>query len=233
MESEVFIIAFSKNLKKLRKIKNMSQKDIAELLGITRQAIAAYETGKREPNYLILQKVADIFGVSLDYLLGRSMCKEYEAITIGQNIKLIRENMSYEELSKDIGRKMGILVYAQMLELYELGQRMPPVHILKVISNYAQVRETFFYTPNTMDSYRNEMKLYKMEMNQKISDNGYISDVFIPAAFHLDYDHIKWLSDVANLKYVRIAKMLQESGVPFDMLELLINNRKDKRIIDM
>lgn len=58
-------------LSKLRKTKSCTQLQLAEYLGISRQAYANYESGKREPDYATLSKLADYFCVSTDYLLGR------------------------------------------------------------------------------------------------------------------------------------------------------------------
>ena len=49
----------------------MLQKDVAALLGIDRTTYAKYESGASEPNYETLLKLAEIFGVSTDYILGR------------------------------------------------------------------------------------------------------------------------------------------------------------------
>lgn len=51
---------------------NLSQKEFAERMGLNPSTIANYESGKREPDYELLVKFADFFGVSTDYLLGRS-----------------------------------------------------------------------------------------------------------------------------------------------------------------
>ncbi|WP_035172041.1 helix-turn-helix domain-containing protein [Caldanaerobius polysaccharolyticus] len=64
---------FCKTLKKLRKSHNMTQDELAEMLSLSRSAISLYETGRREPDYSILTKLADIFDVSVDYLLGREV----------------------------------------------------------------------------------------------------------------------------------------------------------------
>ncbi len=63
-------------LKYLRKSNNKTQQDIADILGITRPAYTAYEQGKRNPDYEILEKIADYYNVSIDYLLGRTDNKE-------------------------------------------------------------------------------------------------------------------------------------------------------------
>lgn len=64
---------FSERLKKLRVEKRITQLVLAELLGISQQAVGKWETGKATPDPLMLKKIADIFGVSSDYLLGRDV----------------------------------------------------------------------------------------------------------------------------------------------------------------
>lgn len=57
---------------RLRKMKGLSQDELADLLGVSRGAISMYEINKREPDYETLEKLATFFGVSTDYLLGRT-----------------------------------------------------------------------------------------------------------------------------------------------------------------
>lgn len=59
------------NIKSARESKNMTQKECADTLGITLRAWQTYEQGVSEPKQEILCKIADMFNVSLDYLLGR------------------------------------------------------------------------------------------------------------------------------------------------------------------
>lgn len=67
---------FQERIKQLRNAKRLTQADVAEKIGITRPAYTAYETGKRQPDFDILQKLATLFDVSTDYLLGRTDDKE-------------------------------------------------------------------------------------------------------------------------------------------------------------
>lgn len=59
-------------LKNLRKEKGLYQKDVAEEIGLTASAIGFYEQGKRKPDNDTLQRLADYYDVSTDYLLGRT-----------------------------------------------------------------------------------------------------------------------------------------------------------------
>ncbi len=63
---------FSERLKYLRKSRMIPQKVIAEHLGISVTAYQYYEAGKNEPNIEKLIKLATLFDVSIDYLVGRT-----------------------------------------------------------------------------------------------------------------------------------------------------------------
>ena len=60
------------NLKKLRKEKGFLQDEVAKALGLTRPAYSHYETGRRIPDAAMLEKLADLFGVTTDDILGRN-----------------------------------------------------------------------------------------------------------------------------------------------------------------
>lgn len=62
----------AQQIKKLRTGQNLSQDDLAEKLYVTRQSISKYENAEAMPDIDKLVQLAEIFGVSLDYLvLGR------------------------------------------------------------------------------------------------------------------------------------------------------------------
>lgn len=62
----------SERLKLLRTEKNLLQRDVAKFLKITASAYGFYEQGKRIPDSDMLNRIADFFNVSVDYLLGRT-----------------------------------------------------------------------------------------------------------------------------------------------------------------
>lgn len=61
---------FAERLKELRKEKNLSQQQMAEILFIKQQSYARYEKNTSEPSYEMLVTIAKYFKVSIDYLLG-------------------------------------------------------------------------------------------------------------------------------------------------------------------
>ena len=69
---------FGARLLSLRKEKGASQADVAEYIGLTVAAYQNYENGRREAGYDTISKLADFYGVTTDYLLGRPEAKPPE-----------------------------------------------------------------------------------------------------------------------------------------------------------
>lgn len=67
---------FSENLSALRKSQGVSMAKLGEYLSVTNEAVRLMEKGKRSPSFEVLCALADYFGVSLDYLTGRSDCPD-------------------------------------------------------------------------------------------------------------------------------------------------------------
>lgn len=59
-------------IKELRKEKNISQKALGKAIGVSQKAIDYWERGVNEPKASYIVAMADFFGVSTDYLLGRT-----------------------------------------------------------------------------------------------------------------------------------------------------------------
>lgn len=62
----------NKRLIELRKKRKLSQQELSKRIGIARSTLAGYENNSREPDIDTLQKIADFFDVTLDYLTGRT-----------------------------------------------------------------------------------------------------------------------------------------------------------------
>lgn len=73
------MLTFKDQLRSLRRMKRATQEDAAEALGVTRAALAGWETGRGHPeDYETLGRVADYYGVTVDYLIGHSTRPEGE-----------------------------------------------------------------------------------------------------------------------------------------------------------
>src|SRR5699024_3413489 len=81
-------MSFGHRLRKLRLEQNMIQEDLSKELNVSRATIGRYETNDRFPDKDILNKIADTFNVSLDYLLGRSKIRIWDTISKENSHKL-------------------------------------------------------------------------------------------------------------------------------------------------
>lgn len=64
--------AFGERLKELRISKGITQRNLAERLNVSGNAVHCWECDKQEPSMATLLKISEIFEVSLDYLFGKS-----------------------------------------------------------------------------------------------------------------------------------------------------------------
>lgn len=71
---------YGERLKQLRLSKDLKQSDLAAILDISMSAVGAYERCERQPTFALLQKYANYFNVSIDYIL----CNSDETETIEQ-----------------------------------------------------------------------------------------------------------------------------------------------------
>ncbi len=62
---------FGKRLKELRRERGITQKQLAEVLGVSKTTVCQWETMKQEPSIEMLMTLADYFHTSVDYLIGR------------------------------------------------------------------------------------------------------------------------------------------------------------------
>ena len=64
--------SFAERLRELRIDKDAGQKEVGAIIGVSDSSIRKYESGERTPGPESIVKLADFFGVSTDYLLGRT-----------------------------------------------------------------------------------------------------------------------------------------------------------------
>ena len=72
---------FARTLSLLRQEKKVSQRTAAAALGISQALLSHYENGIREPGLPFVVKACDYYGVSADFLLGRTLTRDGATIT--------------------------------------------------------------------------------------------------------------------------------------------------------
>lgn len=94
-------------LKSLRSEKEVGQKDIADFLNISTSAYGFYEQGKRKPPSEILNKLAEYFNVSVDYLLGRTDIKNIKNKSVEDEDP---EEKDIEEMIDELMEQQGLML---------------------------------------------------------------------------------------------------------------------------
>ena len=87
---------FQERLKELRKLKKLSQDDLGKAINVSGRTISYFESGERTPSPEILSNLADIFDVSIDYLIGRTNLCPNDEKQILQLLKNLPEQAIFE-----------------------------------------------------------------------------------------------------------------------------------------
>lgn len=113
-------MSFGNRLYELRKSKNVSQEELAELLDVSRQSISKWENDKAYPEMTRLLFMSDYFGVSLDYLMrgtenvANAENKEKTSVTYQtRNLLTVWNNFISNLSGKQ--RKLMMLLYALVI----------------------------------------------------------------------------------------------------------------------
>lgn len=138
-----------KRLVGLRKIKNLTQQQVADDLKISRGTYGHYEIGRREPDFDTLEKIADYFNVTTDYLLGRSAYAEFErqwdeaqTESMLQKLGALGANRFVDKYGKDAFERLVINQHInrqnsynpKISELLDISLRLTPVQLDAVLT---------------------------------------------------------------------------------------------------
>jgi len=166
---------FSENLKTLRKIKNISQEELAERLEVSRQAISKWESGECYPETEKLIKLSELFNYNIDELLNQSITinedtekKEYECIykkftkgtTIGVTLILIGVTLFLIILGINYNKKYIAFGLTILLIFTTIAV---PLFILNGINmeNYKRKNKAipYFYTDNEIETFNKKFAI--------------------------------------------------------------------------
>ena len=107
------------NIKLLRNEKNITQQEMANKLAISQSCYASWEQGRTEPNIAMLINIANIFEVSIDYLLGRAT--ELDTVKITTDLTAQQKELlnNFEKLNAEgKARLLGYLIAMLGMPMY-------------------------------------------------------------------------------------------------------------------
>lgn len=88
---------FSVRLKELREAYKLNQTELGEILGVTNQTVSNWENGNIAPSIEMVEKIANYFKVSVDYLLFRT-----DSLTIKVNNLTLEQTAHVQSIVNDI-----------------------------------------------------------------------------------------------------------------------------------
>lgn len=114
-------------LRQLRKEKDLFQSDVAKIIGVTTSAYSFYETEKRNMTPDIIMKLADFFGVSSDYLLGKDISNNKRLLPVLGTVKAGYNYLAEENIIDYIDPSMSITDPENYFGLLVKGDSMAPL----------------------------------------------------------------------------------------------------------
>lgn len=154
--------SFSRILTLLRKERGLTQKEAAASLGISQALLSHYEKGIRECGLDFVVKAAEYYGVSCDYLLGRS--PDRSGLTL--SVEDIPEDINDPEDSRYRGSLLPVLSKKLLINslsiLYDMLLREPDKDLVSEITNYLNASVYKMFRMVYSSCARNQDKLFSI-----------------------------------------------------------------------
>lgn len=215
-------------IKELRQKKKMSQEELAEYLGVSTQAVSRWETSVSYPDIILLPLIANVFNVTVDYLLGTDKFK---------NDKIAEEiNETYRKYNKK-GDNVGC--YEYMKKMYEKYPHIEKVQLMYANSCSAAHNEDKSIIDEGIEVLE---RLVRLSYDEEIKDKAYdklfwlylhkkdkvkLKDIFnnyIKPKLKKDYYSSYMLDGDELTKYCQ----LEICGIIGDFWNQLMNMRKNE-----
>lgn len=155
---------FASTLKKIRSDKNITQQQLAELIGLSRYTIQDWEAAKRTPSLDMLPKIAKALDTTTDRLVGEpeNMATKENTVTFSPaDLKAMRKEIgiSTRELARQVGAQQSVI------EDYEAGRQTPDKTMIEelAVALGCEVDElTSDHTPSASETAEMMDRIVKM-----------------------------------------------------------------------
>ena len=129
-------IILASNIYKYRKKCGLTQEALAEKVGVSFQSVSKWETAKSAPDVALLPMMADIFGVTVDYLLKAHTDEELSEDTKAEEAVLLFEVPRFESLQFAGNRENQVRVF-----MGTDGQRCGKIGIIELLCHFCRFRK--------------------------------------------------------------------------------------------
>lgn len=159
-------------IRKLRKANHMTQAELAEKLGVSPQAVGAYERGYRKLSKRTATKIADVFSLSIEQI----SCRD-DDIVIGHRLRELRKGtgLTLDEAAQNMIERFPdeTKIVGNALGKYENGFRKPSVRTLKMLASFYGVSVGYLLGTSPEENVIGiVMDCYNVEPEAKPSEDG-------------------------------------------------------------
>ena len=156
---------FGDNLKQIRKSKNISQEDLAERLGVSRQSVSKWETGENYPSMFNIMCLCDIFKCKINNLVHESM-PEFDSLD--EEIKMSVVKFKENEQKKMKGFTKVLYVISKIAEV---------ASIVGIVFSLLLIIGGAITVPNTkINLENNTIKVFDQKTSFELTDSELIID---------------------------------------------------------
>lgn len=153
----------------LRKERGLSQKQVANDMGISQALLSHYEKGIRECGLDFLVKTAEYYGVSTDYLLGRTVQRNFSADPREVAENEITINTEKGSMINKINRSLLINTTSV---IYDLLAKIGNKHLTNAVSNYLMSAEYVIFRTIYNSEKSNSQTMFSLDKNRYRSLTG-------------------------------------------------------------
>ena len=146
-------------IKEIRQKNSLTLEKMGEKVGIAKNTLSRYESGKREPKLEVWQKLADFFNVSVPYLQG------FETQVPNRLRELRRSHgLTLKDTVEKVKEQEALIITADALAKYERGDREPKLEILQKLADFFDVSVPYIqgfdeHRPNRIKKLRQLKKV--------------------------------------------------------------------------
>lgn len=219
------IVKFGKALSTLRKNADMTQNEIADKLNLSRQAVSKYERGESFPDISVLVMIAELFGITLDKLIG------YGEPTTGES-----------SILKNVAKGDADVLAEDIADVVNLAPLLKP-SVLTKLSRQFEKKGIDISNIIVLAEYLNDETVVKLIENAAFDEISVeLLEKFVPMLNHdskeaifqkildgeMDWHFIKVLLPYADYITTHIEAAVVDGVLPRDALDILNEYYWDK-----
>jgi transcriptional regulator with XRE-family HTH domain len=128
--------SLGQRIARLRKNKGLTQEELGDKVGVSSQAVSKWETDSSVPDVMLLVKIANLFDISVDELLGNDRIKETPQIVPVSERRPIDKMILKIIIDSDEGDKVRVNLPISLIRIMiEGGAKMPEINGKEVLKN--------------------------------------------------------------------------------------------------